>query len=238
MAAFASYTHPGRHSRNFDFLQQGTKNGTLYALLCDGMNHTPGSDTVAQACINAAFPALLAGAAPEAALQAGQDAVLRYKAQTPAAKCGCTTAAALVCSNSHCRFATVGDTRVYVFLQDALSYVSEDDSKAYEAYRARRICYEDIRLSPERTQLTACIGDTKPIVPHTGEAALQPGDAVLLCTDGFWQYLYETELQLDLIKFRHASDWLDTLLLRFTARSMLDGDNFTALTFMAQAENE
>lgn len=139
---------------------------------------------------------------------------------------------ALYLREESCTFAGRGDVRLYQFREGAVFQVSQDDTKAYQAYTAKRLAYEDIRLSPARRPVEEAAN------PHQAVFALAPGDALLLCTDGFWQMVYETEMEIDLAKAMNAEEWLDAMLLRLAARSRLNADNFTALAlWMPQDEN-
>jgi serine/threonine protein phosphatase PrpC len=61
------------------------------------------------------------------------------------------------------------------------------------------------------------------------EAVLQSGDSFLLCTDGFWEYVYEIEMEIDLSKSRTPAAWLEYMLKRHYARVPENCDNYTAV---------
>ena len=84
-------------------------------------------------------------------------------------------------------------------------------------------------MHPHRSRLTACIGEERAAQPHAEFFTLSPDDALLLCSDGFWQYVYETEMEIDLLKSCGAEDWLARMLIRLVHRSRLTGDNLTVL---------
>lgn len=58
---------------------------------------------------------------------------------------------------------------------------------------------------------------------------IEPGDAFLLCTDGFWEYVYETEMEIDLIKSRSPKEWTEYMVKRLLLRPAAERDNFTVL---------
>ena len=58
---------------------------------------------------------------------------------------------------------------------------------------------------------------------------LQPGDAFLLCSDGFWEYVLEEEMEVDLSKAGSAEDWADFMLVRLLNRVHGDYDNYTVV---------
>ena len=58
--------------------------------------------------------------------------------------------------------------------------------------------------------------------------AMESGDAFLLCTDGFWEYVTEGEMEVLLTKSARADDWLAALAARLLARAAPGNDNYTA----------
>ena len=62
----------------------------------------------------------------------------------------------------------------------------------------------------------------------------EAGDAFLMCSDGFWEYLFETEMEIDLLKSRQPKDWVDFMLLRIVRRLKSESDNFSAIAVMIQ----
>jgi serine/threonine protein phosphatase PrpC len=112
-----------------------------------------------------------------------------------------------------------------------LAEVSPDDSAGYAAFRRHEVDHEGIRLYDGRSHLTAALGDERELEPHTGSATVDEGDSVLVCSDGFWQYVWDLEMEIDLAKSSGAADWLELMLLRLVQRSQLDGDNFTVAAF-------
>ena len=61
------------------------------------------------------------------------------------------------------------------------------------------------------------------------EQELSPGrHAFLLCTDGFWEYVYETEMEEELRAAVSAKDWLERMKHRLDGRADQANDNNTA----------
>ncbi len=256
-----SFTHPGGAAENQDAARAGTNGSLLYAALCDGMSGMPQGRRAAQICIETIFEELVGairnrpktqnldskpdGAIPnrprpqtetvEDALKMAHAKLLELqKADSTCARAK-TTGCALLAGDGVATFATVGDSRAYVFAGDGYE-ASKDDSVAYAAYSRGEIPYSDIRMYPGRSALTACLGDERDVTPKSREVPIKPGDAILLCSDGFWEYVYETEMQIDLLKAESAEDWAKAMLLRLTARSRLSGDNCTLLACIVRDE--
>jgi hypothetical protein len=57
----------------------------------------------------------------------------------------------------------------------------------------------------------------------------------LLCTDGFWENVFEVEMELDLAKSRGPSDWLSHMQNRLQERVGISHDNYTAVAILADS---
>lgn len=101
----------------------------------------------------------------------------------------------------------------------ALCHLAEDASTRFFFFRdGARLPQKDPSLPPQE---------------H-----LQPGDAILVCTEGFWTCIFEPEITVDLLKSASAREWLDYLLVRLAEKTRLNGDDFTALCGMRTKEEE
>lgn len=236
MLDVAVYTHPCGHSRNYDSLQYRLEDGSLFAALCDGLNGTGAGDQASSFCAGALLPLMMEGAMPDEALLQVKDAFHARQRAAIQLKNACTTACALRMAGGACAWANIGDSRLYHFSGGAILHQSVDDSAAYTAYLAGAVPYEGIRMHPRRSRLTACIGEEREARPHAESFDLSPGDALLVCSDGFWQYVYETEMGIDLLKSYGAKDWLRLMLIRLAHRSRLEGDNLTVLACRVKDE--
>ena len=130
-----------------------------------------------------------------------------------------------------CAWVNGGNVRLYHFSGGTLVCHSEDCTSAYADYLSGRTAYADIRLHPGYAAREA--GRIL-----NGNCAVKPGDALLLCSDGFWQYIYETEMELDLIQARTAQEWLDLMLLRIAQRSRLNGDAISVLAVFVEERSQ
>lgn len=134
------------------------------------------------------------------------------------------------------RFANVGDSRFYYFKRGCLYVQSEDHSVSAVSARMGDISYDEIRKDPDRNKLIKVLGDKPDLnvkIPDI-EISVEKGDAFLLCSDGFWEYVYETEMETDLTKSLNAEEWMKYMLKRVLLRTQNeDNDNFTAVAVMA-----
>ena len=88
----------------------------------------------------------------------------------------------------------VGDSRAYQLRDGAIRQLTDDHSVAEEWVRQGRLTPEEAALHPQRHQLTRCVGIEDPMVVDVISVDAQPGDRILLCSDGLSNEVTDTEL--------------------------------------------
>ena len=146
-----------------------------------------------------------------------------------------TTAVALSVAGDLAVWGHVGDSRLYRFSGGALSQETRDHSVTYMKYLGGEISYMDIYHDDDRSSLLRALGKL-PCKPEAGQAELRPGDAFLLCSDGFWEYVYQEEVLADLLKAETPEQWAQLMLLRHIRRTPPGNDNFSLITVFAEEE--
>ena len=63
----------------------------------------------------------------------------------------------------------------------------------------------------------------------TGSCSILPKDAFLLCTNGFWKYVTDSEMLIDLLKSGTLEEWGTHMLLRLMSRVAPGNDSFAFL---------
>jgi protein phosphatase len=92
----------------------------------------------------------------------------------------------------------VGDSRAYRVRDGALAQLTDDHSLVAELVRSGRLTEEEALIHPARSVITRVLG-TDPVVDvDTLRDSLQPGDLVLLCSDGLTAMLRD-EAILELV---------------------------------------
>jgi protein phosphatase len=88
----------------------------------------------------------------------------------------------------------VGDSRAYHYRGGRLRQLTRDHTLADEAVRAGLLSEADARRHPQRHILSRAVG-TEPVTrPDILRCGLEPGDAVLLCTDGLTKMLDDEQI--------------------------------------------
>jgi PPM family protein phosphatase len=93
------------------------------------------------------------------------------------------------------------------------------------------ISYEAIRGHEDRNRLLRVFDgqDISRVEYSESVISLQPGDVFLLCTDGFWEYIFESEMEGQLAQSSDPDKLLQGLHGLLLSRAPSDIDNYTAL---------
>ncbi len=96
-----------------------------------------------------------------------------------------TTVSALVMVDDYAVIAHIGDSRIYLYRDDALTQITTDHTFVQRLVDSGRITPEEARYHPRRSVLMRVLGDMDPDPEvDTFIMPTQPGDRWLLCSDG------------------------------------------------------
>jgi serine/threonine protein phosphatase PrpC len=141
-----------------------------------------------------------------------------------------TTAICLV-QEGAAYWAHIGDSRVYHIRHGRMLKRTRDHSHVELLLREGKITEEELPNHPMRNFVECCLGGDPAIPEMTigGRQVLQPGDVLLLCTDGVWANLKDTDIAAF---FRDDAQqlraWLEALGRRAVQASSPFSDNSTA----------
>lgn len=126
--------------------------------------------------------------------------------------------------------AHTGDTRVYFFRGGTLGFYSKDHSLARAAVERGEITAAEIRGHEDQNKLTRVLGSdgfSAPDYKICDDYA--NGDSILICTDGFWEYVYEYEMERVLQSTDGANPALRKMEEILRGRAHEGHDNYTAM---------
>ena len=142
-----------------------------------------------------------------------------------------TTAVVLVSDFASALWAHMGDSRLYYLRQGGIAFQTRDDSVPQALSNAGKIRPDEIRFHPDRNRLLRALGNNSEAKPSVERRsiALISGDAFLLCSDGFWEYVTETEMEADFARSPVPGEWLARMEQRLLRRALVGHDNYSAL---------
>lgn len=143
-----------------------------------------------------------------------------------------TTVVMGVAENNRLHCAHAGDSRLYCFRRRKIIHRTLDHSVPQMLVFSGEIREKEIRKHPDRNRLLKVMGQKAEEVYYerTGELALKDGDALLLCSDGFWELIEEKHMISTLKKAKSAQEWMahmeEIVLKNGESREM---DNYSAI---------
>ncbi|WP_321475156.1 protein phosphatase 2C domain-containing protein [uncultured Paludibaculum sp.] len=142
-----------------------------------------------------------------------------------------TTAVLLAAVGGQAAWGHCGDSRLYFFRDGRLVEQTIDHSYVQTKVDAGDLRPQDIRFHEDRNRLLASLGASGAVrtTVRPEPLPLQPGDAFLLASDGFWELVLETEMEVELAKASSAKGWIGGMLNRLLARAEGEYDNYTAV---------
>jgi serine/threonine protein phosphatase PrpC len=125
----------------------------------------------------------------------------------------------------------VGDSRLYRLRYGAVDLVTVDDSVVQRMLESGVLTPQQAQDHPMKNQLLAAVGMQDGVEPHTLEQCvdLEDGDAFLLCSDGWWSLVSDSDLIATLSEAKTPQAWLDAMHELIDARSAPGQDNFSAI---------
>ncbi|AVZ79961.1 Stp1/IreP family PP2C-type Ser/Thr phosphatase [Zoogloeaceae bacteirum Par-f-2] len=175
-----------------------------YAVVADGMGGHNAGDVAARIVIDT-IGEVLRQRLPEhgvearasvlrAAVLAANDAVRAAAARDRGLTgMGATVVVANPCADGLI-FASVGDSRLYRLRAGRLDQLTHDHTMLQELVDGGMISPEQARRVPFRGMLTRALGVEDEVLVDVGRTDLQPGDLLLMCSDGLTDMVDADEL--------------------------------------------
>lgn len=142
-----------------------------------------------------------------------------------------TTLVAACVDDRNLVIGNVGDSRAYFLREGACVQVTHDHSFVAEQVRMGAMNEEQAGASPLKSLITRAIGQIDPVEPDIFKAVIEPGDILLLTSDGLTRYADADEIAslilgsgtleqacqalIDTAKAQGAVDNVTCLLLQF-----------------------
>jgi protein phosphatase len=107
---------------------------------------------------------------------------------------GTTMVAALVAGDTGI-IANVGDSRAYRMRNQTLEQISKDHSLVARMVEQNRLSPEEARTHPHSNILLRTVGTERNVEIDTFKIELEPGDRLLLCSDGLWGEVDDADIE-------------------------------------------
>lgn len=229
----ATVSKIGARKQNQDSLGWKQANGYSLFVLADGLGGHAGGIFAAKLAID-----LLLDMMPTTAEQLVQafekahQAICAAQKDDPEQAQMASTLVALSIEENRAIWAHVGDARIYWIRNGIILHQSKDHSIPQLLVSDGEITTEEIRHHPDRNRLHRALGDThRQINPRLSPDAqlIESGDVFLLCSDGFWEWVTEEQMLVDLASSSSSQQWLGNMEASLLAQAHGNIDNYSAI---------
>lgn len=217
MILYAMRSRDGDRSRNEDNIRMEEKSGEYLFALADGLGgHGKGDEAsriaTEQAC--QVFKRSTPGTdCLEEAFRTAQESILAEKERRGLYSSMKTTMVLLHLEQAAAKWAHVGDSRLYVFCGGKVQTRTRDHSVPQMLVLNGEIKESEIRHHPDRNCVLRAMGgdDDNCSCDQSEVYPLEPGCVFLMCTDGFWELILESDMERTLRKASSPAHWLDQM---------------------------
>lgn len=209
LTGFAETRQGGRPENQDDFAFSDTPLGFL-VVVCDGMGGGPGGKT-ASSVAKAEIVRSLMHATPQMSISealcqaaaAADSALKAYIARDQRLAGMGSTFVAILIRQSSAIIAHAGDSRCYRLHRGRMVFRTRDHSLVGELVRKRALTEEQARTSPQSNLITRGLGSVSNTQPDVDIVPYCRGDRFVLCTDGVWGIMEQSQL---LSRFREMKN--------------------------------
>lgn len=225
---FDCYTAVGGRKVNEDLLLAEKRGGSYLLAAADGLGGEGGGDIASQTVVRELKKAFMQDgfALDKAMLQANLAVLDEQKKSSRKMK---STCAAVLVESDKTTVANIGDSRVYLFRDGSIVFQTRDHSAAQVAVSTGEITPDQIRGHEDRNILTRALGVDDELKVDINVFPNSAYDHILICSDGFWEYVMETDMISMLNSSRSLEKWLRKMRETHDKNAPLKCDNNTAI---------
>lgn len=221
--------------------------GFVSAVVCDGMGGVSGGEVASELAVCVYTDTLFKEIGKSCAELTGQviksamicavdeaNSAVYSRAQSNDSLCGMgTTLVACFVWRGKCFAVNVGDSRLYKVLNGETVQVTKDHSFVQFLLDTGRITPREAARHPDRNVITRAVGIAPEAEPDF--FVLEKFDALLLCSDGFVNYVSDRER--DAVLFSESSVKEKTEALIEAANNGGGGDNITVVLLQKEEDD-
>jgi serine/threonine protein phosphatase PrpC len=161
----------------------------------------------------------------ERIIREGHEAINRAGAEkglTPRSTC-----AMLLIHDGAAHWAHVGDSRIYRLRDGQVMRLTRDHSVVQMLVDLGKVSEEEMGTHPDQNRLTQSLGGDASPLPDFGNDAIKTHDAFLVCSDGLWEMIPQSEMAATLAAKKLGDDGARHLAERAFDRAKPKSDNIT-----------
>ena len=212
-------TSPGGREVNEDSVGMAEHGDAKCFILADGLGGHGGGEiasALAVSTLRQAFESYEMNESEswlQAAFNCAQSCVMELHKETGKIHELKTTLTAVVTEPDRFQWCHIGDSRIYLFRRGKFYRRTLDHSVPQMLVAAGEIKEKEIRNHPDRNRLLRVIGTEweSPRFELSRLYSVSPGDAILLCSDGFWELVEEKQMEKLLKRAVSVEEWVQLM---------------------------
>lgn len=227
-----------RENQDAYAVHDGGEEGFTICVVCDGMGGPGGGKLASRLAVDAFLAACQANLREDMNWDQVEEvtAFAVAEANTAVYERSCaegglrgmgTTLVSAVVREGRALLDNVGDSRAYLLHGGDIVRITRDHSVVERLVRQGNITEEEARVHPNRNLITRALGPDRSALSDSYRVALEPGDSLLLCTDGLTGPVTDQELAREIMRGTGDNRCLDRLLELAKKRGA--PDNLTAV---------
>lgn len=233
---WSSFSKKGGRRYNEDNCIAGSYGDSYLWVVADGMGGHHGGEVASQLAVESILrnyerDSSVAKGKLEAHFHFANERIIDTQTENAHLQNMQTTIVAALTNGSQTIIGYLGDSRCYLFRNGRIELQTKDHSVVQMLVKQGEITEKEIRMHEDRNKVLKALGKDRELKPSflVVDTPLHQGYALLLCTDGFWEYVMESEMEVDYFKSQSAEEWLQKMEKRLLGRAKKNHDNYTAM---------
>ncbi|MDO5622789.1 MAG: protein phosphatase 2C domain-containing protein [Paracoccus sp. (in: a-proteobacteria)] len=144
-----------------------------------------------------------------------------------------STVAALLVHDGEMTCIWAGDSRIYLLRDGALNRLTQDHSEVARLVAAGFLTEDEARHDPRRNVITSAVGIGNRPGTELATAIAQPGDVLLLCSDGLTEHVKDMEIATVLAGAGGGADMAAQLISMTLDRGAKDNVTVVVVRFLS-----
>lgn len=187
---------------------------TLLAVVCDGMGGARAGNVASRLACEV-FCGEVCRSLRDGMTEAEEQDVL------------CTTLVAALVRGLRVEIVNIGDSRAYHLGADGIRCVTVDHSLVELMVQRGELTHEQAKNHPSKNLITRAVGTEKQVAADVFSLTAEPGDCLLLCSDGLSNQMADQEILFEVVHGAQKADCCQRLL--DIAKSRGAPDNVTSV---------
>lgn len=210
-----------RETNQDDIKFEKISDDVLWAVVCDGMGGYNGGDIASEVVsskisdrlknINKTNTHEIIKSVIESAINEAGEAVYDMSLKDKNLEGMGTTAVVALVNKGVLHVAHVGDSRAYLMDNSKIKQITVDHSIVQDMLLKGDITEEEATYHPQKNIITRALGVKKGVFPDYNSYTINPGDSILLCTDGLTNELKDKKIY-EICKYNIPEDVPEKLI--------------------------